>query len=176
MEEVIWADFLIVIRPFTIWNKNLILCLCNHWRSICRSLLLNTFCSYETDIFPISKLPRITQIKPLMIKCKNCTGDFGRCWQWRSQPKNLVGAKMLDFRRITLFCWEKRLSKHKMTIFSKNLGGAWPLCPPWLRLWLLKACREIVEQLCNGSVCTVARFTKYCFTMLRFLPIARKMF
>jgi len=30
---------------------------------------------------------------------------------------------MFDFRRITLFCLEKRLSKHKMTIFSKNLGG-----------------------------------------------------
>ena len=25
---------------------------------------------------------------------------------------------------------EKRLSKHKMTIFSKYLGGARPLCPP----------------------------------------------
>jgi len=49
--------------------------------------------------------------------------------QWRSQPKNLVGAKkiggakMFDFRRITLFCLEKRLSKHKMTIFSKNSEG-----------------------------------------------------
>ena len=37
---------------------------------------------------------------------------------------------MFDFRRITLFCLEKRLSKHKMTIFSKNFRGAWPLCPP----------------------------------------------
>jgi len=37
---------------------------------------------------------------------------------------------MLDFRRIALFCLEKRLSKHKMTIFSKNLGGPWPLLPP----------------------------------------------
>jgi len=50
--------------------------------------------------------------------------------QWRSQPKNLVGAKkfgvgkMLDFRRITLFFLEKRLSKHKMTIFSENFGWA----------------------------------------------------
>ena len=32
---------------------------------------------------------------------------------------------MFDFRRMTLFCLEKRLSKHKMTIFSKTLG-----CPP----------------------------------------------
>ena len=48
--------------------------------------------------------------------------------------KNL-GTKMFDFRRVTLFCLEKRLSKHKMTIFSKN-WGVWLLCAPWLRLWL----------------------------------------
>jgi len=42
---------------------------------------------------------------------------------------------MFDFRRITLFCIEKRLSKHKMAIFSYTfLGGMVPL-PPWLRLW-----------------------------------------
>jgi len=60
--------------------------------------------------------------------------------QWRSQPKNLGGAKkfgkgkICDFRRITLFCLENRLSKHKITIFSKNLGRPWPLWLPWLRL------------------------------------------
>jgi len=27
---------------------------------------------------------------------------------------------MFHFRRIALFCLEKRLSKHKITIFSKN--------------------------------------------------------
>jgi len=32
---------------------------------------------------------------------------------------------MFDFRRVTLFCFEKRLSEQKMTIFSKNLR-AWP--------------------------------------------------
>jgi len=38
------------------------------------------------------------------------------------------GCKMFDFRRITLFCLEKRLLKHKMTIFSKHLeGGTAPL-------------------------------------------------
>ena len=37
---------------------------------------------------------------------------------------------MLDFRRITLFCLEKRFSKHKMTIYSKHLGGHGPFCPP----------------------------------------------
>jgi len=42
---------------------------------------------------------------------------------------------MFDFTRITLFCLEKHLSKHKMTIFSKNLGGHGPFGPPWLRQW-----------------------------------------
>jgi len=37
---------------------------------------------------------------------------------------------MFDFRRITLFRLEKRLSKHKMTMFSKNFWGAMaPLSP-----------------------------------------------
>jgi len=55
--------------------------------------------------------------------------------QWRSQHKSLVGAKkfgggqIFDFRCKTLFCLEKRLSKHKMTIFSKHFGGPWPLWP-----------------------------------------------
>jgi len=46
-----------------------------------------------------------------------------RYTQWRSQPRNWGGGKMFDFRRITLFCLEKQLSKHKMSIFSKYLGG-----------------------------------------------------
>ena len=54
--------------------------------------------------------------------------------QWRSQPRNFGGGKMFDFRQITLFYLEKRLSKHKMTIVSKNLG-AMALSPPWLHLW-----------------------------------------
>jgi len=37
---------------------------------------------------------------------------------------------MFDFRRITLFCLEKRLLKHEMTVFSKNLGGMALLAPP----------------------------------------------
>jgi len=64
------------------------------------------------------------------------------CWskpedskQWRGQPKNLGAPKMFDFRRMTLFCFEKRLSKHKMTILSENLGGM-DLLSPWLRLCL----------------------------------------
>jgi len=37
---------------------------------------------------------------------------------------------MFDFRRITLFCLGCRLSKHKMTIFSKNLADPSPRRPP----------------------------------------------
>jgi len=37
---------------------------------------------------------------------------------------------MFDFRRITLFCLEKRLSKHKMTVCPKNLGGHALFAPP----------------------------------------------
>ena len=56
--------------------------------------------------------------------------------QWRSQPRNLGEGKqfgedkMFDFRRITLFCLEKRLSKYKMTICSKNVGGHGSFGPP----------------------------------------------
>ena len=44
--------------------------------------------------------------------------------------KKIGGGKMLDFRQITLFCLEKRLSKHKMAIFSKNLEGHGHFGPP----------------------------------------------
>jgi len=73
--------------------------------------------------------------------------------QWRSQPKNLEGAKkfwgakVLDFRRITLFCLAKRLSKHKMTVFSKHLGCHGPFRSPWLRL-----CALVSDILCDGTL------------------------
>jgi len=46
--------------------------------------------------------------------------------QWHNQPKNW-GGKMFDFRRITLFCLEKRFSFRKMTVCSRNLEGRAPL-------------------------------------------------
>jgi len=42
-----------------------------------------------------------------------------------ASPKILGGPKCL-----TLFCLEKRFSKHKMTVFSKILGGYGPFAPP----------------------------------------------
>jgi len=39
-----------------------------------------------------------------------------------------MGAKIFDFRRITLFCLEKRLSKHNE--YFQNIGGPWPLWSP----------------------------------------------
>jgi len=52
-----------------------------------------------------------------------------------ASPKMGAG-KMFDRRQITLFCLEKSRSKHKMTIFSKNIWGAMAYLPPWLRLWV----------------------------------------
>jgi len=47
-----------------------------------------------------------------------------------ANPK-IWGAKMFDFRRVTLFCLEKRLSEHKITIFSENfVAGMYPLSSP----------------------------------------------
>jgi len=48
----------------------------------------------------------------------------------RKFAKKIGGAKIFDIRRITLFCLENRLSKHKMNMFFKNLGGHGPLAPP----------------------------------------------
>jgi len=40
-----------------------------------------------------------------------------------SSSKIWGDGKIFGFRRIKLFCLEKRLSMHTMTIFSKHLGG-----------------------------------------------------
>jgi len=42
----------------------------------------------------------------------------------------LGGGKIFDFTRKTLFSLEKRLSKHKMANFSKNLGWHCLFSPP----------------------------------------------
>jgi len=47
-----------------------------------------------------------------------------------ASPHNFGKAKIFDFREITLFCLEKRLSKHKMAIFSKHFGGHGPFGSP----------------------------------------------
>ena len=64
------------------------------------------------------------------LKIKNILTVFGSVYCQYSA----VYTKMFNFRRITLFL-EKRLSKHKMTIFSTSLGGGMtPLALPCLRL------------------------------------------
>jgi len=47
----------------------------------------------------------------------------------RTLKQRRWGDKMLYFRRITLFCLEKRFSKHKITIFSKIFWGNGPFSP-----------------------------------------------
>jgi len=69
---------------------------------------------HEVSGFASQKV-RLTQVQYTFSR------DMGvRRSQWCSQPKNLGrakkiwGGKMCDFRRTTLFCFENRLSKHKM--------------------------------------------------------------
>jgi len=60
-------------------------------------------------------------------KNKKCINSFRHC------ILSVFGSvyEMFNFWRITLFCLEKRLSKHKMTIFFPNLkGGMAPLASP----------------------------------------------
>jgi len=65
---------------------------------------------------------------------------------------------MFDFRRIALFCLEKRLSKHKVTTFSKNFGVEHgPFGEPWLHLW-----RTLATPLANpGYTCGSYEWTLY---------------
>jgi len=81
----------------------------------------------------------------IVFNCKKTVGAAVFIRQRRSQTKNFGGAKMFDFGRITLFCLEKRLSKHKMTIFSKNLGGMAPLAP----LATLMLPGKVQHQVCS---------------------------
>ena len=73
--------------------------------------------------------------------------------QWRSQPKILRGAKMFDFWRITLFCLERRLSKHKMTVFQKFGAGHGPFAPSplsgyvYVPIWLFSRRKRSVFRL-----------------------------
>ena len=57
---------------------------------------------------------------------------------------------MFDFRLITLFCLEKRVSKHKMTMFSKNFGWPWPLWPPLATPTVSDPIRIVLKKLVSG--------------------------
>ena len=51
--------------------------------------------------------------------------------QWpKKRPKNFEGVKMFDFRRITLFSLEKRLSQSTKWLRSKNFGWHGPFGSP----------------------------------------------
>ena len=55
--------------------------------------------------------------------------------QWRSQPKNLGGGQNVWFWANNIILLRKTPLKAQNNYISKNLLGAMPLCPPWLRLW-----------------------------------------
>jgi len=73
------------------------------------------------------------------------TIEFG-CRSVTQSAQSFWGAKMFGFSRETAFCLEYRPSKHKMTRYSKNLGGMNFYPPHWLRL----CCRF---QSSRGSKC-----------------------
>jgi len=95
---------------------------------------------------------------------------------------------MFDIRRITLFCLEKRLSKHKMTIFSKNWGEhgpfGLPLAMPMQNFICFIGCfhcnfmhRSIVcAQKFHSLGCLCNRFTEMLDVYERFVNIINVFF
>jgi len=67
------------------------------------------------------------------------------------------GGKMFDFRRITLFCLEKRLSEQKMSIFSKHLGGHGPFGPPGYAYVRHTGDNTLPYLLTTAANCTVTQ-------------------
>jgi len=102
-----------------------------HWLGLTRNceIIHCCFCSeccsggYSQWLYHVSLNPSV--------KAEHKTGLYASAVsciepkQYRSQPKHLAGskiwgAKMFDFRQITLFCLGCRLSKHKITVCSDN--------------------------------------------------------
>jgi len=65
--------------------------------------------------------------------------------QWCSQPKNW-GAKVYDFRRITLFCLEKRLSKYKILFSLAPPGYAYVRTPLALNITKISALQVRISE------------------------------
>jgi len=76
---------------------------------------------YLLSKFTLSRKLSFWPVPPMQMDLQECRHALVQC-SGVASPK-IWGAKMFDFRRTTLFCLEKRLSKHEMTIFSKNWGG-----------------------------------------------------
>jgi len=60
------------------------------------------------------------------------------------------GEKMFDFKRRTIFCLRYQLSKHKMTINSKHLGGHGPSCPLVTPMGVLPRLRACLQSFFTG--------------------------
>jgi len=93
-----------------------------------KSLKIKTF-QYSERVQGNSVFQRNCKLFEILNDKKSVT------WQNSVASIKVCGAKMFNSRRKTLFWLGYRLSKHKMTLFSKNLGGMTLLADPWLRLW-----------------------------------------
>jgi len=78
--------------------------------------------------------------------------DSPKFWEG---SKKFWEAKMFDFRGITLFCLGYRLSKHKMTIYAKNM---WSELPPGYVCVL----HELCSILCNYRIHLYALISRAC--------------
>ena len=127
------GNFLVELSLFLLGRKNALVF--EPWTFLLRWILL--------WVEPI--LPKTLAAAPAITLKSLCSMRR----QWRSQLKNLVGAKMLDFRRIALFCLKNASQSTKWLYFLKMWGGHGPFDLPWLRL-------------CAWSVCT--RYTPVAAT------------
>ena len=93
------------------------------------------------------------------------------CCSGTTRPR----ANIFYFRRTTIFCLGKRLSKHKMTRYANNLG-AWPLWPldtpmPCCRtsqaklLTLQTKCVELFVK--RFLLCVIASMVRYFLKLHR---------
>jgi len=77
------------------------------------------------------------RIRTLAIECKKClrVQALKRVEPLKSRSSSVAslkfrGGQILDFRLATVLCMGCRLSKHKITRYSKNSGGMAPLATP----------------------------------------------
>jgi len=81
----------------------------------------------------MAKIAQITKIATItkIAKIAKTTKTAKIANSGAASPKILGGGKMFDFRRIALFCLEKRLSRHKMTIYHVHVfSHKYDMCVP----------------------------------------------
>jgi len=105
------------------------------------------------------QLPRIYGCESIFIHLYRTVSASSVAEQKFGGVKRFEGAKMFDFRRKTLFCLGYRLSKHKMTIYSKHLGAIVPLAPLEMPMASARPKKFLVKYKC-WNVSTTRHYDK----------------